>query len=355
MLQNIIINYIYDNPPIGGSGIALNIDSVYFEDCEGDCYCTSDCVITWYLDDDGDDYHSQTLQSNEQPGNNWKITTLGEDCDDDNNKVHAAGPIDLPDRMIFESSREPGMEENGTEARDYHSGDLIKEQVFAEIENLDGFWNKWRAKNKYEDICEMTNEELFQEMEDAASLTLDFQLLFGEGFGDYTFYENFSSNIEMINRFRQNTRGINVVSGTTHSMLLNDTGFQSYISSLLSQIQIELANVNSVDEISQLTISGISSPVFGVGGNRFNWNSSWSMKLKLSNLTINCAEVSGELVIDAYDQFGLDTMDMFSSPFSSRARKLNGFWAWFHLQRVIGIKPFINQFSNSFNINATIE
>lgn len=330
-------------------------DDVRFEGCDGSCYCDA-CEKQWYLDNDGDGYHVSTQLSITKPANGkWKSSTLGEDCDDNNIKVYDAGPTSLPNRIIFESQTVPGKEANGVDdARDYLSGDLNQEKVFQEIENLDGFWDRWRSKNKYEDIIQLTNDELFAEMENAAHLTLEYQLTFGQGLGDFSFFENYSANLEMINRFRQNLRGINEITGITRTIMLNDAGFQNYLTDTSNTVITAISDINSIDELSQLSVSGISSPTFGVGANRFNWNGSWSFKLQLINLTVNCDKVTCNLVLDVYDQFGLDTMDMFTSSFSAKARKLDGFWAWFHLQRVIGINPFINHFNISTNINTTI-
>ena len=41
-----------------------------------------DIIVTWYLDFDGDGYHSATYQATTSPGNNWSQTTSGPDCDD---------------------------------------------------------------------------------------------------------------------------------------------------------------------------------------------------------------------------------------------------------------------------------
>lgn len=37
---------------------------------------------TWYLDKDGDGYHSDTRQATSNPGSGWKATTKGSDCND---------------------------------------------------------------------------------------------------------------------------------------------------------------------------------------------------------------------------------------------------------------------------------
>ena len=39
-------------------------------------------IQTWYLDYDGDGYHGSTYQAVDSPGDKWKTTTNGVDCDD---------------------------------------------------------------------------------------------------------------------------------------------------------------------------------------------------------------------------------------------------------------------------------
>lgn len=55
-----------------------------YDEC-GRCSITSG-ITTWYFDSDGDGYHGNTQESCSQPteggANNWKTTTIGEDCDD---------------------------------------------------------------------------------------------------------------------------------------------------------------------------------------------------------------------------------------------------------------------------------
>ena len=47
-----------------------------------------DPKIPWYLDKDGDGYHSSQTTSKESPGDQWKTTTKGKDCfDNDINKT----------------------------------------------------------------------------------------------------------------------------------------------------------------------------------------------------------------------------------------------------------------------------
>ena len=43
---------------------------------------------TWYLDQDGDRYHSQVRQSVERPGAKWTLSTRRQDCDDNNPEAY---------------------------------------------------------------------------------------------------------------------------------------------------------------------------------------------------------------------------------------------------------------------------
>ncbi len=50
---------------------------------EETCRCTTEGGHNWYLDNDGDDYHSQTKRAKNKPGANWKEgTSRGQDCND---------------------------------------------------------------------------------------------------------------------------------------------------------------------------------------------------------------------------------------------------------------------------------
>ena len=80
----------YDINPI--DCFADEFDDEELDDCDpdnpdylGDCACYQDCgeqERTWYLDYDGDGYHSATEQSVYSPGAKWRTTTSGVDCDD---------------------------------------------------------------------------------------------------------------------------------------------------------------------------------------------------------------------------------------------------------------------------------
>ncbi len=63
---------------------------IEFEGCDNECHCTSEvvCEKMWYLDNDGDGYHSEVEEAENPPGDNWKETTSGEDCDDEDPNRH---------------------------------------------------------------------------------------------------------------------------------------------------------------------------------------------------------------------------------------------------------------------------
>lgn len=76
-IEQAIFNSIIDDYPIGSYGrafVARERKRLLEEFLEG--------VKIWYLDNDGDGYHSQLVFAIESPGTNWKETTNGKDCDD---------------------------------------------------------------------------------------------------------------------------------------------------------------------------------------------------------------------------------------------------------------------------------
>ena len=52
------------------------------QDCDDTDKTITKQPVTWYLDNDGDGYHSEAIENCGKLGDNWKRTTKGEDCDD---------------------------------------------------------------------------------------------------------------------------------------------------------------------------------------------------------------------------------------------------------------------------------
>lgn len=324
---------------------------------------TNNCVREdWALDRDNDNhYDSNTIR---KEYHNWdqsssfvsgfkKVSTLaGIDCDDDNKKVHDANKS-LSDILLYDSPRQPGKDEKGNIARDFKSGDLTTSDVDELISNIDNIFDRLSSFKKYEIVKELNNIQLIGMMRRSAFYTVTFQKAMGR-FSDTSFQNNLDSTLEMINRLAENRGGIRDVSENTRNLLRNDSGFNRYINKVKTEIEKKLKDLESLDNFSNLSIS-VGTPVFSQGGNKFTWNDSWSVKLNLKNIRAECSEIMGILSLEIFDHFGLDTGDMFSSQSSSNARKLSGFWAWFQLQRVNGLAPFINRFSTTEAINVTIK
>lgn len=255
---------------------------------------------------------------------------------------------------IYQDTRQPGFDEQGNRARDYGSGDLTVDDIMNEINNIDGFFDRINSRILYTTIVNTDRNGLFDMMRSEATTILSYQGTFGNGLGDFSFLENRTSILEMIERFRQDNRGINEIGGITRQIMLSDSNYQNYISNLENQLEQAISNVATVDKITEISLQ-VNRPIFNVGANFMNWNDSWSIKVQLQNIKVNCAQVSADLILDVYDHFGLDVGDMFTSGFSGEARLLPGFWAWLHLQRVLDVEPFINHFNTSTPINAIIE
>lgn len=73
----------------------------------------------------------------------------------------------------------------------------------------------------------MTDDELFNQMERAAKLALRYQQFVGNGLGDFNFDESFQSNLDMIARFRNSSRGISKVSGTLQLEIYDQFGLDN--------------------------------------------------------------------------------------------------------------------------------
>ncbi|TGV00390.1 DUF3289 family protein [Flavivirga rizhaonensis] len=232
---------------------------------------------------------------------------------------------------------------------------------FLSIEN-EGEAAKEVRIDKFRRIYNMTDDELFNQMERAARLSLKYQKWVGNGLGDFDFDESLQANIDMISRFRNDTRGISEISGNTRAMLDQDPNYTSYLNNLESNIRNKLSSVNNADEISGLSFTNLNRPTFNTGANFFNINSTWTINVSFENVKLDCDKFSGTLKIDIYDQFGLDNADLGLSetphPSAWKTRLLDGMWAWFILQRVErtggNYAPFINHFSDSITVETTI-
>lgn len=345
-------------------------DDVRFEGCDGSCYCDA-CEKQWYLDNDGDGYHVSSQLSITKPTNGkWKSSTLGEDCDDTNPKVHEQMKS-LGSFSIYTDSRQPGLadpNDGGVIARDYEEGDLDEAEFISLIESNINFGSGPRAKQamkryvkRIKTLMSSSDDILFENMENAAWYSLRFQQtpLLGNGLGNYTFEENYQANLNMIARFRQDSKGVVDASGITKSIISQDPNLQVFFDDLKDKVENEIDNIDNVNELNTIQLSAVTAPIFNTGANRFNWNSSWTVNVKFNNVTLNCAQLFGTLVVDVYDQFGLDNADMFTAPSAAKARALDGIWAWFILQRVvrpnrINYAPFINHYNESQTISITI-
>jgi hypothetical protein len=85
-------------------------------DYQSSAYPCVDPPQTWYLDSDGDGWHSQITQSVNSPGSKWKSSTNGEDCDDTDSLLHKNCDFKIletkdrylinTDKFVFDSSGE---------------------------------------------------------------------------------------------------------------------------------------------------------------------------------------------------------------------------------------------------------
>jgi hypothetical protein len=114
-------------------------EDIEFEDCDGSCYCnTSACLKPWYLDKDGDGYHSDTTSANDSPGDDWKESSFGPDCDDTNPEL----TTNCPDCPVPDFQCRPGefLDEN-CECQiilddPCANKDLLKKQISSEVMSL---------------------------------------------------------------------------------------------------------------------------------------------------------------------------------------------------------------------------
>lgn len=355
-LEQMIINLIFDE--------SNEFDNVEFDDCDGSCSCdTSACGVTWYLDKDGDGYHAEGSSPRTQlirPNNDydWKQgTSLGEDCDDDNKKVHEANK-NLSDILVYDSPTKPGENSDGTPARDYTSGKFTVERILDSINTIDGFMDRQISKANFWSAITMPNNTLFTFLENDAILINAYQAY--KNPNEASLIENIQSSLRMINRFKLNQSGINEVDNDTKTIMMGDLSYKNYINKTISDIDFEIQSFNNVDDLVNLKIN-FELPSFKSGANKFNWNSSWSMTLKLKNIKLECDKFTCDIILDVYDHFGLDLDDLFNAPDSKKARSVGGMWCWFILQNVqrsngeVNFLPFINHVVLEESFSTTIK
>ena len=75
--------------------------SRFAEDCDDTDKTITKQPVTWYLDNDDDGYHSEAIENCGKLGDNWKRTTKGEDCDD-NDSTKTTDCEDEEDCNTFE-------------------------------------------------------------------------------------------------------------------------------------------------------------------------------------------------------------------------------------------------------------
>ena len=363
--RELATTYFYPSPIIHG--------------CRGNCISVDETEKTWYRDKDTDGYYGERkTTATRPPGEGWSLSQgEGEDCDDANPKVHESKK-DLGSFQIYKDERQPGKEspkDGGGIARDYMKGDLtqgeLNDLIDEHIKSSNGPKGSKRGnvnaamlRRRVAQMMELTDTELFEKMEDAAWYSLHYQQYIGSGLGDFSFDLSYRSNLTMINRFKENSKGIFEGSDLSKDMLTSDSNFKKFVADLMSNVEEKIQSIENIDEIMNISLSKVSPPRFNTGGNFFNWNSSWSINIDFKNVKLDCNKLEGTLEINVFDQFGLDNGDLglddSKNSASNNARALDGIWAWFILQRVSrpnreNYAPFINKLSADQKIEITIK
>lgn len=297
--------------------------------------------MNWYLDKDNDGYHapdSPRSQPNNPgyPGDGWKQgTSLGEDCDDGNEKYKFDS---LNIGLMVNNSKEVGI------GGDLLSGDLAFQDIHNIIDSSSmNSYEKYKAHVQIDsdEVLDkyFTDEQYFESMRD---------------FAEWTTFNDELVN-EMINRFKQNISSSYYSSNNLTQSMLGSSGYNSFKNSLIQLLKDKIVQVST--NTPCITINDLGGPNFDTNGGLFAWNGSHSSILDVSNLTINCDKFSMTATLKMYDHFGLDNTDLYPSGNTNNglneyiSRNSFGMRSWFILQRVKGYKPFVNEISTTFNLS----